>query len=388
MDAIVNRAADVFRRKYGTGGELHLGWSPGRINLIGEYTDLNMGLVLPMAIDLGIAAVMRLRDDGRVSACSTTFDEAAECTLVGPETGEQPKWARYVAGVARLCREAGCPLSGFELAIHANLPANGGVSSSAALTTALCMAIQSATGWSQTPITTARLCQRVEHRFAGVRCGLMDQLACRLGEAGGAVFIDCASLDTEIVPWNDEIVPIVVDSGVSRSLHATAYNRRREECRMAVAAFNARGLSIESLREADLAALETLRPSLDAAIYRRCRHVLTENARVLDARRALRRNDLAEFGALMYRSHASLRDDFAVSVAELDHIVDTAGAGDGAIGARLTGAGFGGNAIVLTRDSAVAEVERHLKSRFAKRFGREPSMFSVGTTNPARGHPL
>ena len=383
MQLTVTSTVESFQSYFGVQPSC-LGWAPGRVNLIGEYTDLNDGLVMPMAIDLGTCAALRIRDDSKIIARSTRFDQAFEFDLsVAPEELSDP-WLRYVLGVATLVNDARGVPTGFELLVHSDLPETGGVSSSASLTTAICLALQGATGWEMTGKETARLCQRVEHEFSGVFCGIMDQLACRLGEQDSVLFIDCATMEIETLPFPSDASLIVVDSGVPRSLHATAYNQRRVECAEVLSVVALHEEAITNLRELDANALDALEESLDPLMFRRCRHVVTENARVESARRALLKNDLSELGELMISSHASLRDDFEVSVPELDHIVATSTACAGAYGARLTGAGFGGNAIVLVENSAVEHATAQIATAFNEQFGRTPSTFCVTSSNPAR----
>lgn len=389
MRDTIEQTVAIFRARFGDVDDIHVGWSPGRINLIGEYTDLNNGFVLPMAIDLGICVVLRHRAQPGITAFAEAYDETAKCTLVTAEYDQMPGWLHYIAGVAVLSQEKGCPLSGFDIAVHGNLPNGGGVSSSAALTTATALAMHSATEWPIEPVDRAQLCQVVEHRFAGVMCGIMDQMACGMGKASNALFIDCKSLEALSVPVDpSEAQWLIVDSGVPRSLHATEYNARRSECASAVAAIQALGYQIDSLREVDNSTVEAAQPKMPALLAKRVRHVVTENARVLAARYALEIGDLDRFGELMNESHESLRSDFEVSIDELDHIVTTANGLDGVLGARLTGAGFGGNAIVLMRPGSADHVEFTVKEQFAKRFGRAPRTHRVDKTNPAVGYPL
>lgn len=389
MHSTVETTIGIFQEKFGDASDVHVGWSPGRINLIGEYTDLNKGFVLPMAIDLGICVVLRHRARPGITAYAKAYDEVVECHLLTPEYDDLPAWIRYIAGVAVLSQEKGCPISGFDIAVHGNLPNGGGVSSSAALTTATALAMHSSVEWSQPPLQTAEMCQVVEHRFAGVMCGIMDQIACVMGKVDSAVFIDCQTLEVLTVPLKpgrSEV--LIVDSGVPRSLHATDYNARRTECASAVAAIQALGVSIESLRNVDAGAFASVRGRLNKTLQKRVQHVITENTRVFEARRALEVGALEDFGRLMNESHESLRTDFQVSIDELDHIVTTAKACKGVLGARLTGAGFGGNAIVLIEPASTDEVEFDIKSRFAERFGRVPQTHRVGQTNEAYGRPL
>lgn len=381
-------AAAAFRERFGESGSAHVGWSPGRVNLIGEYMDLNNGFAMPMAIDLGVCVVLRTNTTGDVRGYSMAFDEAAEFRLDDVALERIPGWARYLAGVALLSRERGCDVGGFDAVVHGDLPIGGGVSSSAALSIAMTMALESAASWSIDALSAAKMCQEVEHRFAGVMCGIMDQLACRTGQPEHAVLIDCASLETSAVPVKSELASfLIVDSGVPRSLHQSEYNARRTECLAAVEAINALGHPIADLRGLTAAMLAEVGSSIEPHLARRCRHVVTENERVLSAHAALTHDRLSDFGGLMNASHASLRDDFEVSIEELDSIVSLANEIDGVLGARLTGAGFGGNAIVLARPDAAVGAREAIVGGFAARYGREPRVHRIGSTTPAQGGP-
>ena len=389
MRRVVEETQRLFVDKFGAGGDLYLGWAPGRVNLIGEYTDLNQGYVLPMAIDQRICVAWRLRANPGLSLYAHAFEESRTVALPSalpsaPMT--EPDWTTFALGVAQLCQRAGCEFNGFDAVIHSNLSSSGGVSSSAALTTAISMAIQSATDHWLEPLASAQLCQSVEHSYLGVMCGLMDQMACRMGRAQQALFIDCATNESFDVPFPaDRAHVLIVNSGVSRTLYSSEYNARSGECGQAVQAIRDLGHEIASLREVDAALLNTLAPALDATLARRARHVVSENHRVLQAKLALTNGELQRFGELMFESHASLRDDFAVSVAELDEIVAAAGECPGVLGARLTGAGFGGNAIVLLSPEHEAQVEQTISARFTERFGRTPETHLIGAANPASG---
>lgn len=344
-------------------------------------------LVLPLAIDLGICAAVRLRAKPGITAYAETYQETADFTLVTAEYTYMPKWASYLAGVAILSVEAGSEFSGLDVVVHGNLLNEAGLSSSAALTTAMAMAIQSSTGWSLSPVSTARLCQAVEHRFAGVQCGVMDQMACRMCQENSALFIDCATFEAITIPIPPGQAEILfVDSGVSRSLSTTDYNTRRHECEKAVLAIQSSGFNVKDLRGVTADMFEQAKPSMPTTLIKRSRHVLTENERVLASRSALEQEDFETFGQLMNESHDSLRFDFEVSVDELDHIVSSAIACDGVYGARLTGAGFGGNAIVLTKQGFSRDVERTIKQKFEERFGRVPRTHCIQGTNEAEGY--
>ncbi len=334
--------ADDFRAIFGTTPDVVVR-SPGRVNLIGEHTDYNDGFALPAALDLGTDIAVHRRTDRLVRTVAARLGERFETTvddLLAPAT---PGWARYVHGTIALVGETG----GLDILIDGDLPLGAGLSSSASLTVGLALAVHAADGR-----TLARLGQRVENEIVGVSSGIMDQLAVALAVAGHALLLDCRSLDAEPVALPSCARLLVLDSGVARTLAGSAYNQRRAECAAAVAGIpGARSLRDVSVEQLDL---------LDGVELRRARHVVTENQRVLDCAVALRAGDLAHAGELMAASHASLRDDYEVSIAELDRLVDIAAATPGVHGARLTGAGFGGCAVALVDAEAASAAARRI----------------------------
>ena len=304
-------------------------WAPGRVNLIGDHTDHTGGLVLPMAIDLG-TTVTGARGGDAVELRSASETEPAVVALdVDDLSAVTPAWARYVAGVVAELR----PAAGFSGTVETTLPVGAGLSSSAALEVAVALAL----GFDGSPLELAQLCQRAEQRASGVPCGIMDQLAAAAGVDGHALRIDCTTLTVEPVPIPDDIDVLVVDSGQRRALATSAYAERAASCQAAVAA-------VGPLTTATLDDVDRIE---DPVVRRRARHVVTENARVDAFTRALAVGDRAGLHAAMAGSHASLRDDFEVSTPVLDELVARLDATDGVIGARLTGAGFGGCVVAL-----------------------------------------
>jgi galactokinase len=305
--------------------------APGRVNLIGDHTDYTGGLVLPMAIDLE-TVVIGARGGDAVILSSPDEPEAARVPLsVVDPAGVEPPWGRYVAGVVSAMHAA----AGFEGTVSTTLPVGAGLSSSAALEVAVALAL----GFEGTPLELARLCQTAEQVASGVPCGIMDQLASAAGVEGCALLIDCPSLDVTPVPMPDEVEVVVVHSGVQRGLAGSAYADRRAECEEAAA-------RIGPLRSATVAEVSSLS---DPLLRRRARHVVSENERVQAFADALSSGRVDELGRLMADSHASLRDDFEVSLPALDELVERLASTPGVLGARLTGAGFGGCAVALAR---------------------------------------
>ena len=335
-------------------GEIRIVRAPGRVNLIGEHTDYNGGWVLPCAIDLEIAIAFVQTDDRRVELTRLDSGERSGFDLdaIPSARGE---WIDHVAGMAWSLASSGVELRGLRGVIGATLPISAGLSSSAALEIAAAWAL----GAAPPPFELARIAQRVENDYLGVRSGLMDQLAVTLARGDSALLIDCRSLDWRPVPLPlDRHAIVVCDSGVPRRLGESRYNERRTECEAVAAA-----LELESLREATPDMLAGLRGRFDPVALRRAEHVLAENERVLDCAAALERNDLAAVGRLFAASHASLRDLFEVSSPGLDALVEIATGCPGVVAARMTGAGFGGCTVNL--------VERGARSAFAERIVRE-----------------
>lgn len=308
--------------------------APGRVNLIGDHTDYTGGLVLPMAIDLG-TTVSGTRGGARVHLVSDAEAEPADIALsVADPSAVEPPWARYVAGVVSVV----APTEGFDGTVTTTIPIGAGLSSSAALEVAVALAL----GFDGDELALALACQQAEQRASGVPCGVMDQLAAASGREGHALLIDCRSLDVDPVAMPDGLEVVVVDSGERRRLATSAYGERRRQCEAAEAI-------IGPLRDASLADVAALP---DETLRRRARHVVTENGRVRAFADALRGGDVAAAGRLADHSHRSLAEDFEVSTPTLDALVDRLRRTPGVLGARLTGAGFGGCVLALCERGA------------------------------------
>jgi galactokinase len=350
--------------------------SPGRVNLIGEHTDYNLGFVLPAAIDREIRIAAIPTDDRRVDLTRLdTADRRSFDLDQGP--GGDGSWMDYVAGVAWALADAGYTVSGLNGVIATTLPAGAGLSSSAALELAAAWALLDGAAAEIEPLHLARTCQRAENEFVGVRSGLMDQFSAACGVAGSALFLDCRSLAWEPVRLPDDVALVVIDSGSSRRLGASDYNERRAQCEAAVAALRPVDASIESLRDVDARTLSENLDRLDPVVARRARHVVEENDRVIDAVAALAARDFVEVGRLFAASHASLRDLFEVSSPELDALVEIATGVDGVIAARMTGAGFGGCAINLVRPDTIRSLELAIDREYSTRTGRTARVMRV-----------
>jgi galactokinase len=366
--------------------------APGRVNLIGEHTDYNDGFVLPVAIDRAVVvAVARRSDDGL--RCWSTRDgpEAAEPPVHRPSDlgpGRSQGWAAYAEGVAWVLREQGVAVPGVDLVVHGDLPAGAGLSSSAALEGAVALALTDLSGLeagARAPVDRAMLArvgQRAENEVVGMPCGIMDQMAVMLGRAGQALFLDTRSQQAELVPFDPAalgLTLLVIDTRVKHTLAESPYAERRAACERA-----ARALGVPALRDATLADLEAAASAgrLDAVTFRRARHVVTENDRVLDVVAALRSGDLGPVGPAMAGSHRSLRDDYEVSCPELDVAVESAVAA-GAVAARMTGGGFGGSALALVPVAAGDTVASAVAAAFSAHGFAAPSVFPVAVSDGA-----
>ena len=376
-DDRLERLRVAFRRQWGAEPVL-CARAPGRVNLIGEHTDYNDGFVLPMAIDRDIWIAFRPREDCTVRLWSLDFGQASAFALDAFATDASAPWSNYVRGVAWALGEKGMALRGLDAVIQGTVPVGAGLSSSAALEVAAGLALLASAGESLPPEELALACQRAENEFVGNRCGIMDQFVAALGRAGHALFLDCRTLEYRHVPLPADFRIVVANSMVKRALVDSAYNERRSQCEEA-----ARVLGVRALRDADEAALASARSRLSDAVYRRARHVITENARVVQAVAAMRRGDAETFGALMDASHVSLRDDYEVSCRELDALVEIARRQVGCLGARLTGAGFGGCTVNLVRADAVDAFVAALRKGYREQTGLDAEIYVCAAADGA-----
>jgi galactokinase len=360
-------------------------WSaPGRVNLIGEHTDYNLGFVFPFAINRRTVVALGLRDDRKARVGSSFADELVEIDLAELTPEALSGWAAYPLGVAWALGEFGADLDavpGFDILIDSNVPVGAGLSSSAAIESAVAIALNDVWQLGLDRRTLARVGQRAENVAVGAPTGIMDQSASLLGERDAAVFLDCRSLEAQIVPLGLEAAGleiVIIDTGVEHS-HATGgYAERRASCEAGALA-----LGVESLRDVSVDDLGRARDLLDDVTFRRVRHVVTEDQRVLDTVRTLREHGPTAIGELLDASHRSMRDDFEISVPELDLAVETAQA-NGAIGARMTGGGFGGAAIALVPSDAVSRVLVALDGAFAENGFGQPDLFTVTPSEGAK----
>ncbi len=357
--------------------------APGRVNLIGEHTDYNDGFVLPAAIDRTIEFAARRRQDRLVRVHSLDFQDQVEFSLDAIQKDSEHPWSNYLRGVFKFLEAEGYRLRGADIVFGGNVPREAGLSSSAAVevgTVALSMKLFNL---NLAPREVARLARRAENEFVNVPCGIMDQFICALGKADHALFLDCRDLAYRHVPLHGNIKIVVCNSGVRRALASSEYEIRLKQCRQAVAQLRTAGLAVNSLREIDLADLEVASHSLTEVLMKRARHVISENHRVLEAVEVLEKGDLERFGELMNASHESLREDYEVSSKELDVLVELARKQPGVLGARMTGAGFGGCTVNLVRADAALSFADAVKTGYRKALGRDADVYVCKASNGA-----
>jgi galactokinase len=358
------RAAAVFEATFGATASIRV-QAPGRVNLIGEHTDYNDGLVLPCAIDFGTAIVARRREDRMVHVIAADYGAAVDTySLDAPIARlDSPMWANYVRGVVDDVVKRGLPVCGMDMVIAGDVPQGAGLSSSASLSVAVCTLFATLPGFAHlSPVDLALIAQRAENDFVGTQCGNMDQISSAAGVAGHALMIDCRSLAVTPVPMPANAAIMIFNSQVVRGLVDSEYNTRRAQCEAA-----ARHFGVPALRDVDLAMLAARGAELDPVVLRRARHIVTDSARVADAAVALAAGDLARMGELMAASHASMRDDFEITVPAVDELVaivkDAIGT---AGGVRMTGGGFGGCVVALVPhalvDATRAAVAQHYRA--------------------------
>jgi galactokinase len=348
---------DTFKKIFGAAPEVVVR-APGRVNLIGEHTDYNDGFVLPAAIDRYIAFAGRQRPDRKVRAHSIDFQSSVEFSLDDIQKDAAHPWSNYLRGVSKFLQSDGHQLAGADLVFGGDVPREAGLSSSAAVEVAATVFWQRLMGLQLDPVYVIKLSRKAENEFVGMPCGIMDQFISALGRQDHALFLDCRDLTYRHVPLRGNVKVVVCNSGVKRALAQSEYEVRLKQCRQAVAQMATAGLAVKSLRDVEPADLESARSALDELLLRRARHVVTENQRVLEAAKVLAAGDLERLGVLMNASHESLRKDYEVSSKELDVLVKLAWKQPGTLGARMTGAGFGGCTVNLVRaDAAEAFAE-------------------------------
>ena len=357
--------------------------APGRVNLIGEHTDYNDGFVMPAAIDRSVYVRVWAREDRKLEIRSENFNEHVEFDLDAPDPESRGHWSDYVVSVAVMLERAGHRLRGAHLQIRGEVPLGSGLSSSAAIEVATACALTANAHLTIDRRELALLCQKAENEFVGARVGIMDQFVSLFGQAQRALMLDCRSLEFKLLPLPDTVNLVICNTMVKHALASSAYNERRAQCEAGVEFLAQRLPNVKALRDVTMEELEEFGRDLPYVVYRRCRHVITENARVISAAEALVEHDLPRFGELMAESHRSLREDYEVSSRELDLMVELARNAAGIHGARMTGGGFGGCTVNLVDVDKVEQFKRTVAKEYELIMGLKPEIYICEASNGA-----
>jgi galactokinase len=376
---------ESFRARFGTASTIYR--APGRVNLIGEHTDYNDGFVLPAAIGFCCWVAVAPRVDRKLVIHSENFNETVEISLDSLAPLGKKHWANYPAGVAWALEQSGKRLSGANVFIAGEVPLGAGLSSSAAIEVAVGFALLDQSGHRVDRFELAKLCQRAENEFVGARVGIMDQFVSCSGRAAHALLLDCRSLEFELVKLPADVQLVICNTMVKHEISSGEYNTRRAECEEGVRKLQVAFPGIRALRDVTLGQLEGHRRLLAPKVFSRCRHVITENARVIEAVKAFKKGDLKALGPLMRDSHQSLRDDYEVSCKELNMMTELAAAQRGVIGARMTGGGFGGCTINLVETSAVDDFKRQVSAQYLAKTGLLPEIYVSAASEGAQQEP-
>jgi galactokinase len=374
-DPVLHQLVTDFVRRFNEDPQVFC--APGRVNLIGEHTDYNDGLVMPAAIEFSALVAASRRKDRKIVVASQQFQEEFEFQLDQPSFRKK-RWTNYVQGVAVTLAAAGFQIPGSNLLIGSDVPMGAGLSSSAALEVATGFALLQLAGIKPNLVELAKLCQQAENEFVGTRCGIMDQFVSCLAEQGHCLMIDCRSLKYLKLPVPDECALVICNSMVRHELAGGEYNVRRQQCEEGLAILRRFVPQARSLRDITPEQVTQYAGELPEVLYRRCRHVVTEIQRVTDAAAALNQGNMERFGELMRQSHISLRDDYEVSCPELDLLVNIAWQQPGVYGARMTGGGFGGCIINLVKREAVQQVTGYLAAEYQAKTGVQPEIYISG----------
>jgi galactokinase len=369
----VQDLTNKFRAKFGTSPTICR--APGRVNLIGEHTDYNDGFVLPAAIEFSCWTAAAARKDRKITVYSENLGQSVIADLDDLKPLPETAWANYPLGVARALEQAGSRLSGAELYFAGEVPLGSGLSSSAAIEVSTGLALLKISGLPIDRTALALLCQRAENEFVGARCGIMDQFISCHGSADRALLLDCRSLEFRMIPIPADVTLAICNTMVRHELGASGYNARRAECEQAGRLLAQMLPGIRALRDVTQAQLEEHSNLLSTNLYRRARHVITENARVVAAAHAFESGAIEKLRQLMAESHRSLRDDYEVSCPELDNMVEIAARQRGVLGARMTGGGFGGCTINLVETEHAEEFQRRISVEYANKMGLQADVY-------------
>ena len=374
MALLPGEIVGAFRSRFQSRAEPGVYRAPGRVNLIGEHTDYNLGFVFPIALEMACYVAIAPAKHGQVQIYSRDFDEQVEIGVQEIGTAKPSgKWSDYAVGVAQQLANAGIGLESSDLYIASEVPVGSGLSSSAALEIAAAFALLGSR--SMPPLEIAQLGRRAETQFVGMPCGIMDQYASVFGRKGSAVQIDCRSLQHEYVTLPEQVSIVAVNSMVKHELGTSAYRERVTECQAAVTAIQAFDKTVESLRDVSFSFFKQIEDSIPPVPRRRARHVISDTQRVLDLAAAARANDLPEMGRLFIASHRSMQYDYEISCEEIDFLVDTAIKIPGVYGSRMTGGGFGGCTVNLLAPESIGQFRDRLAKAYQERFSKSPVFY-------------
>lgn len=352
--------------------------SPGRVNLIGEHTDYNEGFVLPAAVDKSIILAISANDSGSARMYAIDKEQDCETDISGDIEKSDKEWPNYLLGVVDQLRRHGYKVGGFDCVFGGNVPIGAGMSSSAALEGGILFGLAQLYNLEIPPTEMAQIAQKAENEFVGVQCGIMDQFVSLNGKKGYALKLDCRSLEYEFYPFNRSDIRIVLcDTGVRRELASSEYNVRRSQCEEGVAALQEFDPDIQSLRDVELEFLLAHESDLDETVFQRCKYVVEENKRVLQACNDLDKQDIRSFGQRMYQSHAGLRYEYEVSCDELDALVDIAWEIPGVLGCRMMGGGFGGCTINLVQEQDLERFKSQVREQYVEETGQEVTIYQM-----------
>lgn len=373
MTAVEVKVRAAHAERFGTQGKTYS--APARVNLIGEHTDYTGGLVMPMAIGFRTVAAISPRGDGKAVFSSANYGETREFEIASLGKAPQRHWSDYPAGVLWSLKQSGINPGGFDMSLDGDVPLGAGLSSSASVEVAVAMAILSLIGLKLPLEELAPLCRRAENEYVGAKSGIMDQFIVAGAVEHRAMMLDTRSLGFELLPLPDQVRVVIANSMVKHSVATGAYGNRRDEVEAGQAVLRSKSPGIELLRDATVADLETCRDKMTPESFARCRHIITENARVLAAREALLAGDVKRFGELMIEAHASMRDDFAASCAEVDTLVEIANRQPECFGARITGGGFGGCTVNVVKTEFADKFVEQVRHEYEKATGIRADCF-------------
>lgn len=380
MKVETEQALRVHRQRFGRVGQAFA--APGRVNLIGEHTDYTGGFVMPMAIDFKTEAVVSAREDGRAVFYSANYDDEVGFEIASLTRKPEGHWSDYPTGVLWSLLKEGVGVGGFNMSLAGDVPLGAGLSSSASVEVATAMALLGHAGVALPLEKVATLCRRAENEYVGAKSGIMDQFAVAGSVANRVMLLDCRSLEYELLPLPDQVRVVICNSMVKHAVATGEYGDRSAEVNAGQAVLQQQ-LGVKLLRDATLEELEACRELMTSASFKRCRHIITENARVQEARKALLAGDMERFGALMVEAHLSFRDDFAASCEEVDVLVTIATQQTECFGARITGGGFGGCTVNVVRAAGAEKFVATLRREYAAKTGIEADCFVCTPSNGA-----